>query len=448
MITSSYLKRKSILSVQSLIALVFLLLSAMLASCGDDDDATNAFLAEISIASSSTSISENSGSFTITVSLDRENISGNDLIIPLSVNGSATASSDYEAIPANLEIGTGASFSEVSVLVIDDQLVEDPESITFTINTTGLPDELSVSGSNSVTVMIIDNDSDVTDCANDNSIDQDSHVCDESPNVSNTYVESIANGERTITTNGIPTQGYRIQIPQIVSQLNASTKTFTVSASPQIASSVSSITVNGRPLYKFGVALNGVPIDPAPAQPFIFENQNTGEFNFDWVFEPNWNMDAVGLDCAIAHVQPDGTYHYHGNMAIYADQLLLGIGSGNAIPTEPVQIGWAADGFPILYKFGPDANGNLKKLQPGYRIKSGDRPGDGITEPCGVYNGKYTKDFEFVTGLGDLDECNGVDRSVTLGDETFSYFYVITEDFPVISRCITGTPDSSFRIGG
>ena len=62
---------------------------------------------------------------------------------------------------------------------------------------------------------------------------------------------------------------------------------------------------------------------PAPATPFIFENTQTGEFNWDWVFEPtNTQGDdrsLVALDCASAHTGPQG-YHYHGNMFEYVEQ--------------------------------------------------------------------------------------------------------------------------------
>ena len=155
----------------------------------------------------------------------------------------------------------------------------------------------------------------------------------------------------------------------------------------------------------------------------------------------------MGLDCAQAHVQPDGTYHYHGDMVEYANTIEDGLGDGTFIPTVAIQVGWAADGFPILYKYGPDASGNVRILDSSYRLKSGDRPGDGNTEPCGTYNGKYTNDYEYVAGAGDLDECNGVDRSITIDGETFSYFYVITDMFPVVSRCFVGSPDSSFNLG-
>ena len=40
-----------------------------------------------------------------------------------------------------------------------------------------------------------------------------------------------------------------------------------------------------------------------------------------------------------------------------------------------------ADGFPILYKFGPNEVGVIKILKPSYKLKAGERPGDGISVP-------------------------------------------------------------------
>lgn len=437
------------LQIHRTVLLIFsLLITSLIISCGEDNEVAESFSAAVSVDPLSESVSEDAGSITIDFTLSRENTSGELVTIPLSVRGNATPGMDFESIDSNLRISAGSSSGELTIIIIDDQTEESDERIIIEIDTDLLPENLTVSGGNSVTITISDNDGQIADCPNDNSIDQDNHQCDETPHVSNMYSETINGNTRTITTNGIPTHDFRNQIPNIVSQLSSETQVYTITIDPEIAGQTTSITRNGNPDWKFGVALNGVPIDPAPAQPFIFENPNTGEFNFDWVFEPNWNMDAVGLDCAIAHVQPTGIYHYHGNMAIYADQLFNGIGTGNSVPAAPVQIGWAADGFPILYKYGPDANGDISELQSSYRIKSGNRPGDGISEPCGEYNGKYTNDFEFLSGMGDLDECNGIARSVTLGNETFDYFYVITDDFPVISRCISGTPSGSFKLGG
>ncbi|CAL2075630.1 sulfatase-like hydrolase/transferase [Tenacibaculum sp. 190524A02b] len=208
---------------------------------------------------------------------------------------------------------------------------------------------------------------------------------------------------------------------------------------------------SGRPATTFGVALNGVMFAPGPALPFVFLNPTTNEYNWNWVFEPTNNQgagsDKVSLDCASAHTSNSHGYHYHGEMFSYLENEITGITTATTV-NEIIQIGWAADGFPILYKFGPDATGVIKALQPSYKLKEGERPGDGTTAPCGPYSGKYTNDYEYQEGLGDLDECNGKASNITLqtanGTETFEYFYVITSTFPQIPRCLVGNVNSTF----
>ena len=283
------------------------------------------------------------------------------------------------------------------------------------------------------------------DCPNDNSVNTTDIGCSTQPTEASEYSEEIAGGTRRISANTYPNHAYSTRAANV--DVTPIARTYTVDASPTQASSITSIlNDSNRPRYYLGVALNGIPLDPAPAEPFIFENTNTGEYNWDWVFEPNNNKTEVSLDCATAHVGPFG-YHYHGDMEAYAETLYQGITSGSE-PEAAVQIGWAADGYPIFYKWAPDAQGNLALLQPSYQLKEGLRPGDGVSEPCGSYSGKYTNDYEYVAGAGDLDECNGVQRTVTIttntGQETFNYFYVITDDFPVMSRCLAGVPDDSF----
>lgn len=285
-------------------------------------------------------------------------------------------------------------------------------------------------------------------CSNDNTISTSNLDCPFPVPENGQYQESIVGQVRRISSNNVPNHIYG----DIREQFTPFQRTFTIDSRPVLATETTSIlTNNNRPLFYFGVALNGVIFAPAPATPFIFENTQTGEYNWDWVFEPTMNIGSgdnqVQLDCANAHIGPQG-YHYHGNMVAYTETLDMGISNG-VVPDTPIQVGWAADGFPVIYMYGPDSSGTLVELNSSYRLKSGNRPGDGITEPCGLYNGKYTRDYEYVPNLGDLDECNGINRNITLttpsGDETFSYFYVITESFPQISRCFKGNPDSSFQ---
>jgi hypothetical protein len=188
--------------------------------------------------------------------------------------------------------------------------------------------------------------------------------------------------------------------------------------------------------WAFGVALNGVEFDPVAAEPWA---KNTANQNWSWVLEATAN--PLGLDCNNAHVQPTGKYHYHGTPSTYID--FLGVDG-----SQMVLAGYAADGFPIYWKFG-DIGGNITELMSSYQLRTdngGMRPGDGVTAPDGAYDGTYVQDYEYVPALGHLDACNGMTGptpSVPGGE----YYYVVTEAFPGIPRYFKGTPDASFAIG-
>ncbi len=414
--------------------------SIFLVSCGDDKDGDGSdevnASPEVASAIQDQNLTEGFQSTTINLSgvftdSDGDNLNYSAISSPSSV---ITVSVSGNTLTIN-EVGTGNAI--------------------VTINASD-----GKGGSASDEFNVIVSEATVAECANDNSTNEDNTVCDKTPSTSNSYTESVNMEMRTIQTNRVPDHDYGNQISNMgVTGLVSTTETFTFTANPTLATSSTDILdENNRPAYDYGIALNGVPIDPAPAEPFIFENTNTGEYNWDWVFEPNNNRTAVGLDCNTAHLQPTpdntkGLIHYHGDMVVYANSLVAGLGDGTTTPTSPVQIGWGSDGFPIVYKYGPTADGSgVELLESSWQLKTGERPGNGVTEPCGEYNGKYTNDYEFVSGSGDLDECNGIERSITLntpagGSETFSYFYVITDEFPIIGRCISGTPASDFSKG-
>lgn len=189
----------------------------------------------------------------------------------------------------------------------------------------------------------------------------------------------------------------------------------------------------------FGVALNGIPFDPG-----------TAEF---WRRDPRsgWNMEALsgkinlGLDQSNAHVQPDGSYHYHG-----IPTGLVSLLTNKTDESGMVLVGYAADGFPIYnimaYKESNDAKNPLVKMSSSYRLKKGSRPG-GQRGPGGRYDGTYVQDWEYVVGLGTLDECNGR-TGVTPEYPEGTYYYVLTEMFPFIPRNFRGTPDRSFERRG
>ncbi len=273
--------------------------------------------------------------------------------------------------------------------------------------------------------------------------------CCDTPDQPSVYYEYEEDGMRHIYSNGYPNHDFCYNPNSIPTQ---SYHYFRVDKDPQLLSETTSIIrENGRPARHLGVALNGVFLSPAPGTPFIYVNKNTGEFNWDWVFEPTINqgddMGQVRLDCATAHTNNSG-YHYHGEMFEHLETDRPGITTETSL-ADPYQVAWASDGFPIVYKFGPDQNGVMRELMPSFQLRSGERPSDGITAPCGPYTGKYTVDYEYVEGLGDLDECNGIVSEITLstalGEETFGYFYVVTSSFPQIGRCLQGFVSQDFE---
>jgi len=298
-------------------------------------------------------------------------------------------------------------------------------------------------------VEIDDCEDGMVDCDEVDILSNENIGCCDSPDQPSVYYEYEENNMRNIYSNGYPNHDFCYNPINIPGQ---SYHYFRVESAPVLIDEITSIVRNnGRPARHLGVAHNGVILSPAPGTPFIYINKNTGEFNWDWVFEPTNNqgddMNQVQLDCATAHTNGSG-YHYHGEMFEYLETDSPGITSATALD-EPYQIGWASDGFPIIYKFGPNADGNIVELQPSYQLKSGERPGDGITAPCGPYTGKYTVDYEYVQGVGDLDECNGIEAEITLetalGTETFGYYYVVTSTFPQIGRCLKGNVSPDFE---
>lgn len=187
----------------------------------------------------------------------------------------------------------------------------------------------------------------------------------------------------------------------------------------------------------FGVALNGVPFEPG-TQEFWKDDRSSG-----WTHEAIGGESNLGIDMNQAHVQPNGAYHYHGTPR----GLVTALGGEDK---SMLLVGWAADGFPVYGNMGHadprDARSPLRAMRSSYRLKAGQRPAE-PKGPGGRYDGNYTQDFEYVAGLGDLDECNGR-FGVTPEFPQGVYHYHITPTFPLISRLWKGTADPSFQKQG
>ena len=262
----------------------------------------------------------------------------------------------------------------------------------------------------------------------------------------NNQVSISNNGiTRTISSNSIPDHkvglfgmGQGSLNPNAIAPVSG---TYNVTMTPAITGATTTLlNPTSGPQYEFGILLNGVLLDPEAAEPWPHDGIMSGSAK-NW----EWNLDAMsvnlGLDCNNAHVQPSGKYHYHGAPTLYIDDL-------NLMPLTITLVGYAADGFPIYYAYGyenaNDSNSNVVELGSSYQLRTGNRPGDGQSAPCGEYTGIYTNDYEYVAGLGDLDECNGR-TGVTPEYPNGTYYYVITNSFPFVPRCLKGSPSDDFK---
>ncbi|MCE9558266.1 MAG: YHYH protein [Armatimonadetes bacterium] len=246
-------------------------------------------------------------------------------------------------------------------------------------------------------------------------------------------VKIIVDGDfRKITSNGIPTH----TVGKFPGQGNPN-KISPQKYSWQVPVNPKPASADARPMRGalFGVAVNGVPFDPGTAE--LWNN------NFQWHYEAlsgfyaTGGRNSLGADENLAHVQPNGAYHYHG--------MPYGLLKALDYTHKMAIVAWAADGYPVYGNYGysdpNDAKSGLKKLKSSYRLKEGNRPEGG---PPGAYDGSFHQDWEWVKGAGDLDEHNGR-VGVTPDFPGGTYYYVLTEEFPFVPRSFHGTPDPSFR---
>ena len=116
----------------------------------------------------------------------------------------------------------------------------------------------------------------------------------------------------------------------------------------------------------------------------------------------------------------------------------------NLDPNEhsPV-IGFAFDGFPIYGPYGWDTYKNVIEITSSYRLK----------KDANGYNG--IDDWEYIEGLGDTDECNGLSSSTPeVPDGIYHYVSTIRNGegqigFPYFLLCYHGVPnESNYDVGG
>lgn len=240
--------------------------------------------------------------------------------------------------------------------------------------------------------------------------------------------------ERQLTANGIPDH----DVGEFPNENNPNTiSEQTVSASYTLEpTQATSATELGGPRGATGYVLNGVKIDAGTAG----SCDDSGTACSLIGNEGGWSIEALGqssfnfgTDDNNAHVQPGGSYHYHG----MPEGFIAKRGGDSSVMTL---IGWAADGFPIYARYGysaaDDASSELKVITGSYElivdISDSRPPTDSF--PLGT----FSQDYEYVEGSGDLDECNGR-VGVTPEFPDGIYHYYATDSYPYFQRCVTGS---------
>jgi hypothetical protein len=160
---------------------------------------------------------------------------------------------------------------------------------------------------------------------------------------------------------------------------------FTITTSPEIASSPSPLTA-----YTNGFFLNGA----------AFINGIGNNFGMDA------NITEV-TDCYMGHPQETDLYHHHAFNVIDFYQ------KGFTVSTQPTLAGFMGDGFPILAAMINSSTGNL-----------------------------YTSsELDECHGLAFPD---GIEFTISCNTFTYYYAYVCTFDFPYLATAFKGTVSTSF----
>ena len=118
-------------------------------SCDTDD-----ILPALTLTTSSNEISENQEQITITASLNSD--VNEDILLPLSFAGTATFDQDYVTTESALTISSGNSSGSISISSMQDNEIEDIETIIISVESQS---DVIVTSS-SITISILDDDSD------------------------------------------------------------------------------------------------------------------------------------------------------------------------------------------------------------------------------------------------------------------------------------------------
>jgi hypothetical protein len=196
--------------------------------------------------------------------------------------------------------------------------------------------------------------------------------------------------------------------------------TFKITRNPQVQSGTQTKTGLGH----IGVWSNGVS---------IFNAKDARSYNNAGV----WNQDAYRIegpsfDNCNGHPSPTGEYHLHISPVCLYDET-------DKTVHAPI-IGYSFDGYPVYGAYGfanTDGTGGIRRMHTGYRkrnITTRTTLPDGTTAASvgpavstQYALGYYVEDYEYISGIADLDSNNGR-FCVTPDYPQGTYAYFVTVD--------------------
>ena len=120
------------------------------ASCDTED-----ILPALELSASDTNLSEASG--TITLSAILNSAATQQLVIPLSISGTATQSSDYSVSASEITISAGTTLGSVTLTGLQDNTVEGAETLIVSV---GNVQNVILLSETEITISVLDDDSD------------------------------------------------------------------------------------------------------------------------------------------------------------------------------------------------------------------------------------------------------------------------------------------------
>ena len=241
----------------------------------------------------------------------------------------------------------------------------------------------------------------------------------------------------TITSNGIPNHTFESGIGGPASTQNY---TWIIPLNPVANETVTMAPERGP----IAITVTGVPLYGPEEGP----GGDAVALHHGYFVE---NRQPIELGICGGHSGPGGTYHYHfdancmhwhsGSSNQWKDILNWNTDLIDNTKHSPI-IGFAFDGFAIYGPFGYDKDGILVEMKSSYQLHP-DKNGYGGID-----------DWEYIEGLGHLDECNGILSLVPESKEPIYHYHSTQKNgsgqigFPYFLLCYKGVPEeSNFNIG-